>query len=228
MKKRTLDQARELATRDAFLRELTRKLTLWIGDAERCARRRKAHPEVRRAMAGLLGTMRELHVIANPKAPITLRRRRLDLVSFLPRYLAEWDRLDVHVQGRASLIGHWDRGHLGTLLMELLSNAFKYGRGKEVTITMGARGKMAILLVRSHGTLARDLRGHFARFRRGRGLRAPGFGIGVWLARKIAKAHGGAFRLRSDGSHTVARVALPLTHATGDVASVRFSLVTRP
>jgi signal transduction histidine kinase len=119
--------------------------------------------------------------------------------------------LSVSVESPA--VGQWDRLRIEVVILNLLSNAIKYGQGKPIEVTIAAAGACALLRVVDHGIgiAPAEQRRIFERFERA----VPehhygGFGLGLWVARKIVEAHGGAIEVESipsTGSHFV--VSLP-------------------
>lgn len=110
--------------------------------------------------------------------------------------------------------GVWDRVRIERVLMHLLSNAIKYGRGKPIRIDVEARGDRAHLEVRDEGVgIAPEVAGKiFERFGRvGPVTSYGGLGLGLYLSRRIVEAHGGNILFHSrpnEGSTFV--VELPL------------------
>lgn len=188
-----------IRARDAFLIQLARRLTALAGTAD--------------PAAALRGFARELSIVAEPRRTVPLRRRRVALGRLVARTLREHGVCDGRVtfMGTGELLSDCDPEHVRTMLLELLSNALKYDRGRPVRVELRARGRWAELHVMNRGPwvgrLARP-----ARFRRGDARRAapPGFGIGLWLSRRLAAAHGGSLRRRSDGRSTRVSIRLPL------------------
>lgn len=117
-----------------------------------------------------------------------------------------------------NLEGCWDTARLQQLLSNLLSNAHAYGdtqapirvqaygvTGGEVQLSVGNRGPAIPEAVLPH--LFEPLK---------RGLveekgthRGTNLGLGLFIAREIAKAHGGDITVRSDEGETVFTVQLP-------------------
>jgi signal transduction histidine kinase len=101
-----------------------------------------------------------------------------------------------------------------------VSNAIKYGEGRPVDVTTRREGDSAVLAVKDEGIgiAAADLEQIFERFeRRVSSRNYGGFGLGLWVARKIVQAWGGTIRAESaPGKGSTFRVDLPLGEsATG-------------
>ena len=83
---------------------------------------------------------------------------------------------------------------------EPLSNAFKYGAGRPVTLCLGRDGDQAVVEVRDHGPgiPPGDLDRIFERFERATTLQNHGgLGLGLYVSREIAQAHGGSIAART-------------------------------
>jgi signal transduction histidine kinase len=202
---------RELATRDAFLARVSAGLDARVDRLGSCT------------CAGideLRGFARELAIIAGRDEARAPRRMPLDaglcIAERIERWRAHLATLPIaapaiHVERIGDLTGAFDPDHLETMLAELLSNACKYGNGRPVSVRIQGHGDFVRIVVDDEGPgLDRDAR-IGRRFVRGpRTAKTPGFGVGVWLTRVIAAAHGGSLRLtRRPGGGTRAVVKLP-------------------
>ena len=90
------------------------------------------------------------------------------------------------------------RAALKRCLVNLIDNALKYGKRAEVAVKRS--GRLAELSVDDDGPgIAEDLREEafrpFHRLDEGRNLQTGGVGLGLAIARDIARAHGGDVRL---------------------------------
>jgi signal transduction histidine kinase len=114
----------------------------------------------------------------------------------------------------APVRGCWDPLGLATAIGNLLSNAIKFGRGRPIAISVGRRGDSATVSVEDDGIgMPSEALGRiFERFERAVPLENyGGFGVGLWIARRIAEAHGGSVGVSSaEGAGSTFTLELPL------------------
>ncbi len=126
--------------------------------------------------------------------------------------------LDVRVEG--SVVVRGDRLRLEQVLENLLSNAMKYGAGSPIHLSCRAEGGRALLSVEDEGIgiAPEDQQRIFGRFERAVPVRNyGGFGLGLYILREIAEAHGGSVSVESaPGRGARFTVSLPLLEATGE------------
>lgn len=119
----------------------------------------------------------------------------------------------IRVSGPAIAV-QGDRDLLFQLLVNLLDNAVRHGRGGDVLVATHLADGAACLSVRDHGpgVPAADLDRLCERFYRGDASRsrADGAGIGLSLVQAIAQAHGGRVVLRNAEPGLAVEVCLPL------------------
>jgi PAS domain S-box-containing protein len=113
-----------------------------------------------------------------------------------------------------ALVGSWDRLRIEQVVMNLLTNAFKYGAGQPVTLSVSRDADQAIIEVRDHGPgiPAGDLARIFERFERATATGGQGgLGLGLYVSREIVRAHAGTIsgRTLADGGACFT-VRLPL------------------
>jgi PAS domain S-box-containing protein len=99
-----------------------------------------------------------------------------------------------------SLIGTWDRNRLEQALVNVLSNAFKFGAGAPVEVTLAGDGVDATVRIRDHGIglPPEEQEVIFTRFGRAPHTRGyGGLGLGLWIARHSIEAMGGSINVRS-------------------------------
>jgi signal transduction histidine kinase len=107
-----------------------------------------------------------------------------------------------------------DAGRIEQVLINLLSNAMKYGREGLIRVTLSHVGPQVHISVEDHGIgiEEKDFERIFERFERAAPFgRYPGLGIGLFVAREIAQAHGGSIEVESrSGEGTKFTLRLPI------------------
>ena len=125
-----------------------------------------------------------------------------------------------------------DPGRLEQVFINLLANAIEHATGSAtIEVTVKASKGMAEVAVRDHGPgiAAADLRMIFEAYTRlGQPHRAPGLGLGLYVAREIVTAHEGEIVATSRvGKGTVMTVRLPLAEASARRAAASKDRVER-
>jgi signal transduction histidine kinase len=100
------------------------------------------------------------------------------------------------------------------ILSNLVSNAIKYGRGKPIEVDTSVEDGAAHVTVSDHGIGIPEeaVSRIFGRFERAASPRHfGGLGLGLFIARQFAEAHGGGISVRSQpGAGSSFTVVLPL------------------
>ncbi|MGH7270702.1 MAG: ATP-binding protein, partial [Polyangiaceae bacterium] len=124
--------------------------------------------------------------------------------------------LEIHA--RAPVSGRWDRTRMEQVLMNLLTNALKFGAGQPVEIVIEDHGPGARLVVRDHGIgiAPEDVDRIFHRYEQAISSRAyGGMGLGLYIVSQIVKSHGGTIHVESQpGTGSTFIVDLPREPAT--------------
>jgi PAS domain S-box-containing protein len=119
----------------------------------------------------------------------------------------------VEVQGPAHQTGRWDPLRLDQVLANLLSNAIKYGGGQPITVTLGGDTAQLTIAVRDRGIgIEPEHQARiFERFERAVSAHNyGGFGLGLWICRRIVEAMEGAISVESaPGQGATFTVMLP-------------------
>ncbi|WP_437287540.1 AAA family ATPase [Sorangium sp. So ce406] len=119
----------------------------------------------------------------------------------------------VSLRNGGRIVGCWDRSRLDQIVTNLLTNAIKFGAGKPIEIVLGEEGGTARLSVRDHGIGIDPARQGriFDRFERAVSDRHyGGLGLGLYISRQLAQAHGGSIRVQSAlGAGATFTVELP-------------------
>jgi signal transduction histidine kinase/CheY-like chemotaxis protein len=137
---------------------------------------------------------------------LDLDRRTVDLADVVRQVLDDWseqlDRTAMRLQLQlAEARGAWDPDRLRQLVSNLVANAIKYAPGSELSLTIEPMGDRARLVVADSGPgiPAHSRSRVFERFERASTM-SGGFGVGLWLCRRIAEEHGGTLRLEEQAS----------------------------
>ncbi|WP_437850572.1 AAA family ATPase [Sorangium sp. So ce363] len=120
------------------------------------------------------------------------------------------------------VVGQWDPSRMEQVLINLLSNAMKYGAGGPIHVVVRREDDRALLVVRDHGMgiAEADQARIFERFERAVSVRNfGGLGLGLYIARWIVASHGGTTRVESaPGAGAAFIVELPLRPAGPETA----------
>jgi signal transduction histidine kinase len=161
-------------------------------------------------LSQLVDNVLELSRIERGKRP--MRRFRGDLVAFVAGVVEGQRRLladrGVRVlgpdEGQEVLVLSFDRQAVEQVVLNLLANAAKYGRGPEGEIEVAVEptdgGATLIVRDRGPGIPEEEREAVFERFHRVEReatAHMPGTGIGLALVRELARAHGGDAEARA-------------------------------
>jgi signal transduction histidine kinase len=121
----------------------------------------------------------------------------------------------ISLQTSDSVPGVWDEFRIEQVLINLLTNALRYGGGKPIKVEVAQAHGLAHLSVRDQGIgiAPRDQMRIFEQFERTDDSRkhAAGLGLGLFITREIVRAHGGEIDVESrPGEGSLFSVALPL------------------
>ena len=141
---------------------------------------------------------------------VAVVRSAVDIAQVLPK--APTIRLKA---GAQPVLVRADPGRLEQVFVNLLANATEHAPGSgpvDVTITTSVGRAEVSVRDRGPGVSAEDIRTMFDAYTRlGNPHRAPGLGLGLYVAREIVTAHGGDIEASSrKGRGTVMTVRLPL------------------
>ncbi len=135
------------------------------------------------------------------------RKKEVSVDALVQRVAALETRVRVDVDGPPSLI-RADEDQLEQLLINLIKNAADAARGN-VTVSWVANGEALTLAVEDDGPGVSGTDNLFVPFFT---TKPNGTGVGLFLSRQIAEAHGGTLSLanRTDGPGAVATLRLPV------------------
>ncbi|MGK5061965.1 hybrid sensor histidine kinase/response regulator [Janthinobacterium sp. LB3P112] len=170
------------------------------------------------SMVRLIDDMLDVSRITSGK--LSIRRVAVDLTSLVHRvaddlapYAATTGSV-LQVQAVESIEGFWDAFRVEQIVVNLISNAVRYGQGQPVEISLARTQNSAVIEVRDHGIgiNARDQERIFDAFERViHQDRTGGLGLGLFITKQLVDAHGGAITLQSQpGNGALFSVTLPL------------------
>lgn len=212
--------------------ELKTPLAILQAQTERCLQRAPdGSPEQRECaeqldeVQRLKAILRKLLLLSQADAgPLPLSLERINLAAMVRataedvQMLAPGRKTLVHAPADLMVLG--DADLLNQAIENLVSNAVKFGDPEgEIQIELGTRGGLVALVVSNTGVPIpepdRDrIFDRFYRADKARSREIEGSGLGLSLAREIARAHGGELVLeRSDARATVFTLTLPC-HST--------------
>jgi signal transduction histidine kinase len=149
---------------------------------------------------------------------IVISRERVDLAS-VAREVVEQLRgragatgTELRLEAPAELIGEWDGARVAQAVTHLVENAMKFGRGRPVDIEVSEGIGDARVTVTDCGPgVPADARERiFGKFERAASAdHVGGLGLGLWMARAVAEAHGGTVAV-ADGPEEGATFLLTL------------------
>src|SRR5450631_92553 len=182
---------------------------------------RVARAEVQR-LKTLLDTVTELECVGYA----TPRPRSINVGdtvrATVERLVAVRDATTVRVVTLGDLQGWWDRSMVEQIVGNLLSNALKFGLGRPIRIDVKPAEYGVHISVRDHGLgiSASDQDWIFERNVHAKPEEGGGLGLGLWLVRELASAHGGWVTVESrkgrGSTFTVfLRTQRPVTDAGG-------------
>ena len=118
------------------------------------------------------------------------------------------------IKRRESIIGEWDKFRIEQVLINLLSNALRYGNKKRIHVEIGAYAEEVHIKIRDEGPGIKeeDQERIFERFGRSSiNNEMGGIGLGLYLSKNIVLSHGGQILLKSEpGKGSEFTVILPI------------------
>jgi PAS domain S-box-containing protein len=176
-----------------------------------------------RKQLGRMSTLvdRLLDVTRVRSGTFELYREPFDLCGLLRevvgRFTSEDPAIQITLETESEIVGEWDRIRLDQAITNLLSNAVKYGMAKPIQVSAAVAGHEAMIKVQDcgPGISPEDQQRIFDRFERvAPRLTSGGLGLGLWITKQIAQAHGGTILAESElGKGSTFMLNLPLRAA---------------
>jgi signal transduction histidine kinase len=172
-------------------------------------------------MVRLIDDMLDVTRLRNNR--LSIRPGKVDLQALLERVVGNLANqaaaagCSITLHAGQPLTGCWDEFRIEQVVVNLLTNALRYGEGKPVEVSLQTVAAGACISVRDHGrgiSLA-DQQRIFEQFERASGNDGTGgLGLGLFITRQLVDAHGGSISVQSrPGEGSVFSVTLPLEAA---------------
>ena len=170
-----------------------------------------------RSMTRLIDDMLDVSRIQHGK--LSIRPRMTDLGELASHIVEDFSvhfgKVPLTLQAEPGIVGEWDDSRIGQVLVNLLSNALRYGDGQPVTVQVDRQphgwARLAVT-DRGQGITPDDQQRIFEQFERGAAAgSSAGMGLGLFISRHFVQAHGGDIRLHSTpGEGARFEVLLPM------------------
>jgi PAS domain S-box-containing protein len=165
----------------------------------------------------LVDDMLDISRLATGK--LAIHRERFELTTLVQdviehlRPQIDQARCSIALNVSTQIEGEWDRFRLEQVLINLLTNAARYGAGKPIEVDVGRTDEWARISVRDYGRgiAPEDHARIFQQFERAVSERdISGLGLGLFIARQIVTMHGGSISVESTlGEGAVFTVLVP-------------------
>lgn len=124
-------------------------------------------------------------------------------------------RQQVRIKVKAPVMVRWDRFRIEQVVLNILTNAFRYGGDSEVEVSVTAGGGYAYISIKDQGQgiSPENQKKIFEKYEKGNHNRTTeGLGLGLYISNEIIKQHGGQIKLQSaPGKGSTFELQLPLS-----------------
>ena len=170
------------------------------------------------SMIRLINDMVDVSRIRSGK--LSIRPAETELAALLQRIVSDLSQrteaagATIELDAATPVTGVWDEFRVEQVIINLLTNALRYGGSKPVKITLSVADGQAHVEVRDQGVgiAPEDQMRIFNPFERaGTKDVREGLGLGLYIARQLAESHGGSLDVQSTPDQGAAfRLVLPL------------------
>jgi signal transduction histidine kinase len=181
-----------------------------------------------KAMIRLIDDM--LDVSRMKSGTLSIRPGKVELMGLLERVVNDLSlqaaaaNSTLQLASHAPVEGIWDEFRIEQVIVNLLTNALRYGGGGTVELSVHQVGCNVRIDVRDHGKgIAPDYIDRiFEPYERGAKAGEPkGLGLGLYISRQLATSHGGALTVQSTpGEGATFSLLLPCSEAEVPAAAV--------
>jgi signal transduction histidine kinase len=157
-----------------------------------------------KAMIRLIDDM--LDVSRMKSGTLSIRPGKVELMALLERVVSDLALQaaaagsSVSLAPHAPVAGWWDEFRIEQVIVNLLTNALRYGGGQPVEVSVHDEEGKVRIDVRDHGRgiAAADIERIFEPYERGaRNGEPKGLGLGLYISRQLASSHGGLLTVAS-------------------------------
>lgn len=175
----------------------------------------KTYDEQILLLTRIVTDMLDVSKIENGK--LALLKDKLDLDALLKKVI-DFSSLsyqkEIKYKCDQAIIGIWDQLRVEQVMLNLISNAIKYGGGNPIEVNLTTENNHAVIVVKDSGIgIPEDMMIKiFGRFERAvNSNQFAGLGIGLYIANQIVNAHSGRIEVKSKlGEGSEFSVLLPL------------------
>jgi PAS domain S-box-containing protein len=136
---------------------------------------------------------------------ISIKKQSVDLSkltkSVIDRFKDQTNQKDLKIKATLDnhIVGQWDPIRIEQVVVNLLTNAVKYGDKKPIEVTVGTTKSFAFVSVKDLGLgiSLKDKKRLFHLFHRGSNNNKKGLGVGLFISKKIAQSHNGDLKVTS-------------------------------
>jgi signal transduction histidine kinase len=175
-----------------------------------------------KAMIRLIDDM--LDVSRMRSGQLSIRPAQVELMTLLERVVSDLSLQAAATGCKLSLQEHppvqgcWDEFRIEQVVVNLLTNALRYGGGQPVEVSVQYADNLVRIHVRDEGKgiAQQDLERIFEPYERGaRNGEPKGLGLGLYISRQLAVSHGGELRVTSKpGEGSTFTLSLPTCEQT--------------
>jgi signal transduction histidine kinase len=172
-----------------------------------------------KAMIRLIDDMLDVSRMRSGK--LSIRPAEVELTKLLERVVSDLSLqaaasgCSIALAPHAPVSGCWDEFRIEQVIVNLLTNALRYGGGCAVEVSVHTRADAVRIDVRDQGKgiAIEDIERIFEPYERGaRNGEPKGLGLGLYISRQLAVAHGGELKVSSTpGQGTTFSLVLPYT-----------------
>jgi signal transduction histidine kinase len=180
-----------------------------------------------KAMIRLIDDM--LDVSRMRSGQLSIRPGQVELMTLLERVVSDLSLqaaatgCKLSLQEHPPVAGCWDEFRIEQVVVNLLTNALRYGGGQPVEVSVQHADKVVRIHVRDEGKgiAPQDLERIFEPYERGaRNGEPKGLGLGLYISRQLAVSHGGELRVTSKpGEGSTFTLILPTCEQTVPAAT---------